>query len=467
VRTIHVVPSRLAALVTNYDMLGPGFAPEGGDGLTTYTILDAGRGALIGELLELASANSARFDRMAAAEAARRLLIEEFGLKDSELERTGFDASRYEQYGIALLPYASRDPELTALAALVVPELINVNDARGYLEGYAGEEQPTEEARAMLLAGLAGMGDDVLEQLQAMAADPPSDKAALWIAIGLAAVGDENGARAMERDLLTAHGQRFGPWVRLAVGTGLDDTNDATRLLLLLTSKLGDSIARDVDRYLQDHPTEERSLALEELSYLRGALDRLPKAAGTFAWTVDGERHEVKLDRGRAFNLVLTAAQRRTLVLEPLAGTLAVVTSWTGLGADLPSGGQATITRTVTPADNASEDQLVRVRIHVAWGSQATNGCWQITDVAPSGLVPVEHSYAWPDADIPAYTAWPYAIDGQRASWCATRDSVVDDYEYVARVVSPGTYRWEPAIIQSVAAPEVGMATGAFTFTIR
>jgi hypothetical protein len=189
--------------------------------------------------------------------------------------------------------------------------------------------------------------------------------------------------------------------------------------------------------------------------------------AGRFAWTVDGERHEVELDRGRAYTIVLTAAQHRTLELERIAGTLAVVTSWTGLGEELPSGGAASITRTVTPSDNAAEDRLVRVHIHVSWGSQATNGCWQITDLAPSGLVPIQRSYSWPDADIPAYTSWPYAIDGQRVSWCAWRDDPIRDFEYVARVVSPGTYRWEPAIIQSVAAPEIGMATNAFTFTIK
>ncbi|MES1239509.1 MAG: hypothetical protein ABUL57_01465, partial [Chloroflexota bacterium] len=215
-------------------------------------------------------------------------------------------------------------------------------------------------------------------------------------------------------------------------------------------------------------PTEERALALEQLAYLRGALDRLPKAAGTFAWTVDGERHEVQLDRGRAFNLVLTAAQRRTLVLEPLAGKLAVATSWTGLGAELPTGGQASITRVVTPADNATEGKLVRVHFHVSFGGQATtSGCWQITDLAPSGLVPVEHSFAWPDGEIGPHIGRPYAIDGQRVSFCASPGFDTRDFEYLARVVSPGTYAWEPAIIQSVAAPEVGMATSAFTFTIR
>jgi alpha-2-macroglobulin len=319
----------------------------------------------------------------------------------------------------------------------------------------------------MVLAGLAGLGDDVLVELRALIGQPGSLRASLWIAIGLAAVGDENGARALERELLTTHGQQFGPWVRLQVGASIDETDDAARLLLMLSSRLGEPFARDIARYLADHPTKEHSLALERLAYLRASLDRLPHGAGRFAWSIDGERHEVELEPGGAFTLVLTAPQRRTFALEPVAGKLSVVTAWTGLGADLPSGGPVTITRTITPGTNAPDDRLVRVHIRITFGALATAGCWQITDLAPSGLVPIERRSDWPEADIASGISAPYSIDAQRVSWCASPKWQERGFGYVARVVSPGTYRWEPAIIQSVDAPEVGAATDGFTFTIR
>jgi hypothetical protein len=466
-RTIHVVPSRLAAIVTRYDMLTASFSPRGGDGLTSYTIVDAGRGALISDLRALAESDSARFDKGAAAEVARRILIDEYGFSESEVPSTGFDAARYEQYGMALLPYASRDPELSALAALIVPGLINEDELREYLRNDAGADGSPEETQAMVLAGLAGLGEDVLEDLHARAAEPRSIRESLWLAIGLAAVGDEDGARAIERELLAADGQRFGPWVRLGVGTSLDDTLDASRLLLVLTARLGDPIARDVRRYLADHPSRERSLALEELAYIQSSLDRLPRGAGRVAWTADGERHVVELEPGGAFTLVLTPAQRATLALESLAGELAVVTSWTGSGSDVPTGGPVTISRVVSPATNAPADQLVRIRITVAFKAGASSGCWQITDLAPSGLVPIERNWAWPDAEIGPYIEGPYRIDGQRVEFCAYTGSRQREFQYVARVVSPGTYTWEPAVIQSVDAPELGAATGQFTFTIN
>ena len=101
---------------------------------------------------------------------------------------------------------------------------------------------------------------------------------------------------------------------------------------------------------------------------------------------------------------------------------------------------------------------------------QAPDGCWQITDLAPSGLAPIELEYAWPGGGHGENSPW--SIEGQRVSWCAypKRPDRLDPdrtFSYLARVVSPGTYLWEQALIQSDAAPEVGFATGQFRFTIE
>jgi hypothetical protein len=37
---------------------------------------------------------------------------------------------------------------------------------------------------------------------------------------------------------------------------------------------------------------------------------------------------------------------------------------------------------------------------------------------------------------------------------------------YSARVVTPGTYTWEPAVIQSVTAPSIGSSTPVISYTI-
>ncbi len=472
VRVVRVVPSRLAGINTRYDLLDAGYEPPGGEGLTHYLVVDAGRGSLVPLLEELAWTRSARFDRALAAEAARQLLIDEFGFDPTTLPETGFDSSAYDHGLVALLPYGSGDLELTALAALVAPDDVSPDGLRARLgrddDGEDGGPL-TREARIIALAGLAALGDDVLAELRTMASEPLTVRERLWLALGIAASGDENGARAIERALLDTHGQRLGPWVRLEVGHSIEDTLEAAGLLLVLSARLGEPFGRDVARYLADHPSRERSFALQELAYAQSVAERSPRTATRFAWTVAGARHEVDLAPGRSFTVVLSAAQRQGFRLEPLAGELAVVSSWEGDLDPMPGGTLARIARSVTPAGDVAEDALVRVSITVEFGRLATAGCWQITDLVPSGLVPLSYGEAeYEDEEDPSGSReWPYAIEGQRVSWCMSVDNPSRRVDYLARVVSPGTFTWEPAIIQAVDAPEIGAATEATTFRIR
>jgi hypothetical protein len=463
VRVVHVIPTRVAGLQTRYDALTAAYLPPGGEGLTRYLVVDAGRGSLIPLLDGLAAAESARFDRAFAAELARGLLVDEYGVDPATLPASTFDVSRYQRGAVALLPYSSGDLELTALAALVAPERIDGSQAREWLEEEGGSSLSTREREIVGLAMRAALGDDILDELRSFAPAELTIREQLWLALGFAAGGDENAARAIERQLLEAHGQRFGPWVRLEVGSSLENTLEAAGLLLILSSRLGEAIAPDVARYLADHPSRERSFALQQLAYARAMLERLPRAAARFAWTVAGERHEVELGPGEAYPLVLTEAQRAGLRLEPLAGQLAIVATWTSADTPAPSGDQVTIRRTITPAGDAPDDHLVRVVITVSFGTFATNGCWQITDLAPSGLAPLARSRYWDQQGA----IGPYAIDGQRVSWCAFPRDPERTFAYVARVVTPGTYIWEPAVIRAADAPEIGATTPGLTYRIK
>jgi hypothetical protein len=448
IRFINVIPSRLEALVAHYDALSGDFVPRGGDGLTTYTISDAGRGSLIRLLAELAHARSGRFDRLAAAAAARQILIDDLGFTEAELPSVDFDAGEFEKDGISLLRYSSRDPELSAMAALLVPGSIDAAVVRRYLVNLNENAHTTREVQIMVLAARAGLGDDVLTGLRAMAEDDLTIRERLWLALGLAAVGDENGARDIERALLDEHGERFGPWVRLRVGNDLIDTESATRLLLVLSARLGEPFAPDVAAYLSDQVTGERSVALEMLGYAKAMLERMPRTATRFAWTLGGQRHEERLRPGGSMTIVVTPEQRATFRLEPVEGQVGVVTTYRSPDTDLPAGNLVTISRTITPGPIVDENQLVHVVITATFSAQATDECWRVTDVVPSGLAPV----GW----------W----GGQQVSACISSDDP-DPITYTARVVSPGTYTWEPAIIQSPAAPEVGDATPPLEFRIR
>lgn len=473
VRIVRVLPSRLGRIDSRQEALGAGFSAQGGDGLTTFVVTDAGRGALLSVLNDLASSSGARFDASLAADLAGEALVREFGVSQQQLPPSGFDASRYENPGIALLPYGSADLFVSARAALVAPERLDATMLRVALQGWRDDEHATRERRIVALAGLAGLGDDVLAALRNADDGSLTIREQLWLGLGLLASGDEPAARTLERAVLQAHGQRLGPWVRLETGSSLEDSLAASALLLQLAGGLGDPLAADVSAYLTNQRSLDTLFSLEQVAYARASLARLPRVAARFAWTLSGQRHEVTLEPGGSFSLPLTATQRRDLKLEPLSGQLVVSSSWlaAATAADLPADPAITISRTISPAGSGTESTLVHVRLDVSFGASAPKGCYQVTDLLPSGLAPLAALDDGQSQDAgPERTRvlMPYEAIGQRVSWCVDpTDGTSQTLGYAARVVSPGTYRWEPAVAQFGTAPTLGAATAEETYTIR
>lgn len=259
----------------------------------------------------------------------------------------------------------------------------------------------------------------------------------------------------------------------------VDEINDLTALMLLLAGSLGDPVAARLSSYLADNARPDQLYVLEQLGYARASLDRLPKAAGRFAWTVYGKRQEVQLEPGGSFSLSLTAAQVASFRLEPIAGQLRVASLWQGpiSTSTFSNGAGITLTREVAPAGSTAADQLVTVTLTLKVGRNAPYGCYRVTDTAPSGLAPLSVTASWPEDDgsgtdpNAATTLRPYQVDGQRVVWCATYGPKspleLATLSYRARVVSPGTYSWEPAIVQLESAPTVGAMTAPSAYEIR
>jgi len=469
-RVLRVVPTRLRALETSYDAVPATLEPPGGDGMTTYVVTDAGRGALMPVLQDLAWTSSARFDASLAADMARALLTEEFAVPEADLPPAGFAGMHgHPPEGFALLPYASADLFLTARTALVAPDRVPVDFVRSALRTEA-DDGASRERRIVALAGLAGIGDDILDELRALESDDLTLRERAWLALGYQAGGDEEAAREIERSILGEHGQRLGPWVRLADGTSTPESAEVTASLLLLAAELRDPIAADIARYLLDNPSSEYLAVLEQIGFARSAIEWLPRQEARFAWTVDGERHEETIEPGQTFTLRLTADQRRSFLVERLDGDVMVASSWARAAdpTDLPADPSVSIERTVSPADQAPADDLVRVTLNVTFADGAPAGCYQVTDLVPSGLAPVVTPVGqWWDGGGGPRVIGPYAVEGQQVSWCVD-PGMTDPIRlgYSARVVTPGTYRWEPAVIQSVAAPSVGSSTQVVSYTI-
>jgi hypothetical protein len=170
-----------------------------------------------------------------------------------------------------------------------------------------------------------------------------------------------------------------------------------------------------------------------------------------FSYMLDGQRKEAALDAGRSLTLSLTSAELAALDTQRFDGDVGIATFFETPfdPASVARDPDVSIARTIdVDGGGISEGDLVQIRLDYDIGPQALDGCYQITDLAPSGLRPVSRTirpYDSGQGDV----LYPYLIDGQRVSFCAYRSDVYHPAAYWARVVTKGDYAVEPAIIQS------------------
>jgi hypothetical protein len=478
-RRFTVVDSRLARTRTDYVDLAAGVRLEGGNGPTTVVLSDAGVGRHLTLLAGLASEGGARLDQALAADLAASLLTARFGSAAGIQPIGAFASDRYQTRdgGLALLPYGSSQLELSALVAIVAPEKVEASRLRSYLEDIRATPAETRERQMYALAGLAGLSAPVLPAIQAAAANPDlTVREKLVIGIGAAALGDAATARSIAASLTRDHREGVGQQARLRVGESAGDMTEATALMAVLSAAVGDPNAASYWAYVQANPSVDQLHVLHAVAYVERTLDRLAARPASFAYTLDGAREVVELGPGESFELTLTAAQRASLKLETLTGAVGVTTSWREpiAAASFEADPDITMSRSITPGKVIGSADLVRVDLTVKFGSKAPKGCHQVIDLLPSGLVAVGSLAAWIDPDSEQQapepgTAMPYAQTGQRVFFCAEPYGKAGriTLRYYARVVTPGTFVWEPAVLESKSGPNRAAITPQVEISIR
>ena len=411
---------------------------------------------------------------------AGRLLIDQFGRAPASLAPLGFDPSTYpfeaegdpQVRGVALLPWSSPDPWLAARVALMAPDALHREDLAAALRATWRSSTTKRDLAVASLAGLAGLGEPVLDDLAAAAAEPDlTTLERLYLGLAYAAAGDQPSAIAIERDLLRQHGEGLGAWVRLN-GTDPEATLEATSLLAVLAAELGDPLAIGLARFVIDNPSAESVHDLDLAAWAGHVVEHTPAAAASFAYKVDGVRTAVELKAGQAFSLTLTEAQRSTLRLEPGSGVVGVTVE--GRVAVAPSTltphASLTLTR-AEPTGTVSPDRIVVVDLTATFADGAAAGCYDVTELVPSGLAPLVDdgsggSEDGADADI----AWPTSVVGQEVRFCAANEARTGHtarLRYRARIVNEGSFTWEPAVMQLPDAPELIAVTPATTVTVQ
>jgi uncharacterized protein YfaS (alpha-2-macroglobulin family) len=415
---------------------------------------------------------SSRVDALIGRTWASRLLVEHFAVAAPATEP---DPSVYQQAdgGLALLPYGSSDLYLSALAARagVAPR----EPLRDYLRNMSMSGIESAERQAMALMGLGAMGEPVLLDVQQLLnMRDLSEMTRLYLGLAALSLGDQLSAQQAWQSLEPRVKELDGV-ARLEIGDDNEQYLHATALGATLALAVDEVKAWRLFTFVQRNFAQERLLTLEQLWYVASALPNTSSEALEVSFNSEGKVEQRSLRVGETIRLDVADGQLHNLGLQVTKGEAQVVTQSqesleTAAGAPAPG---ITVSRRYLvdgkePVAIKSSDTIL-VQITVAIDNRGVDGCYIVTDHLPAGMHATNLRFqpAAQNASSPgSFVIRPFAVDGQRVLFCASKSLPSVRYEYYARVSSPGTFQAAPVVVQSAAAPALYATSTATVLTI-
>lgn len=471
-RKLSVVDSYFTAVESKTYVGKPGLTiSNDAAGLTTLMFGSAGRDALYGELRSLRHSWGKRLDQRGSTVAASRLLESYFGEK-SELSDMNLGAYQSGNGGMQLLPYSSDDLELSAVAAHLLDDVsVDVGTLRTYLAASIRDGKTDVHRAARALYGLSAFHEPVLVKLQQLRRERSLDLAdKAFVALALDTLGAKEEARQVfEEDIRPAiKSQRSYAYVSGLKG---DDTITTTALVAALAASLEEPGHAKLAAYAMDNHPKETLANFELLTYVKKVLPALDPQEVSFAYELRGKTERKTLHKGEHFSLTLSKQDLATFRLAEVTGTLGVSATYeiATAPAAMAKSNDIRLTRSYEVGDvmrtEFKEGDLVRVRLNPQYERMAPKGAYQIVDHAPSGLRPVDQeSFRYYSGDRRVY---PSEIDGQKVTFIVDPEYRSAPIYYMARVVSKGTYKAEPALLQSLRSLDVSTLSNEDAITVK
>lgn len=479
-RSITVSDSRLVAAKQKYYDLAPELKIEGNPtGRTEIMFTDKERGRFYSQLSELAWTPGDRVDQKLSRVLSTDLKKKYFG---EDIQTENFDGKIYqlEDGSISLLPYSDADLSLSVQIAALAPAYFDEESLKNYFYTVYNSQTSTGEEVGLSLWGLAALGEPVLIPIQHFAtlADL-SVKARLYGALAANNLGDKESARRIYIDLLEKNGENFDYYVRLKSGEDDSVNLQITALAAILAGGLDDPYRDRLWNYVNDRYSNEVLTNLEKLLYISKSLPTLRAGASGFTLQVAGRTEQIKIENGGHHKISVTPEELGQIKFSDLQGSIGVVSFFTQA---VTEGNRGIVNPALsvqrqyfvngTPATTFAENSLVEVHLNLGIQNDLPGEDYQVTDLLPSGLKIVTNPYLR-GRSYDYCVRYPYEVDGQSVkfyvgkSWLnSPQNSCGGFYKYYARVISPGTYTAEPALIESLRGSDIKNYSASDQITI-
>jgi len=443
-------------------------------GYTTLAFSSYGQGRLYNELKSLTCQCGLRIDQKGASIIATNLLNTYFAEKNDKLD---FQASKYQSYtgGLQLLPYSSDDLELSAITAnLFNDSTFDKNALKNYFTQSLNDKKSDISRIVRALYGLSSFKEPVLTKIENIKNDKAlTSEDRVFVALALDSIGAKEEARSY-------YIEKIKPLIENKIsysyisGLNNDNTIITTALTAALTAKIDEPESAALALYVEQNHPRETLENFERLLYIKSILPKLSSEEISFTYNVGGNEEVKTLKNGEIFNLTLSPQEMSSFALSKVKGNLGIVASYEqeSSPSKIIKDSNLSLTRiyevnnTNNSAKEFKEGDLVKVRLIPSFNTNSLDGAYQIVDYLPSGLRPADEEATYGYDSYYGYRIYPTEISDQKVTFIIGKNSTSPIY-YYARVVSKGTYKAEPAILQSLRSLESTTISNEDTITIK
>ena len=464
-RTLNIVESHARRLELQNVEAAPGKSlPEADAPETVVTFVAGGRGSYLSQVYELAWGDYPRADAVIAQRLANRWLKDYFGRNEVLADDAALQAAftDYIDYSgaIRLKQYGSADIELTSEIAATAPELLDSKSMAHALWTTLDNKASSRVVQVSALAGLAALGEPVLNELDRMAVVTDlTVQERLVLARGMEAAGNRESARVLLEQILgtaTVNDQLMSIEVSKEKRENIEATADAAALAM----RLADTRAEKLMNYVKTNWSDDAFPVLAKARFVKAGLATAVDRDIRLMYSFGTDQHELVFNETRsAHELVFTREELKNFRVTSVDGPvdMSYVRLVPGRAASTPG---LSIKRSYAIADNAQtttpwkEGDRIKITLEASWDANAQDGCYTVRDYLPANMRAI---FSWGYDGPDNYPGMSYLAKGTatNADFIVCKDTKPVKIEYTARIIGRGSYVAEAPMMQHLDAPSI------------
>ena len=460
----EVLPGFIEQQVTRYDTLtGDIEFPEIKWPATVYFFNENVKSYYC-DLIDLARSYGKRIDQVIVREQARSLLREYFGSSwQSSVSETDLSGYQFSNGGIALLPYDSANPVLTAKICSLSYSGFNYDRMKNYFYRTLESNISTSTDIAAAYWGLAILREPVLSQLDDLAQSPGlllADR--LYIGLAYAWLGDIDSAAEIYNKII--ENNLAEDTLRAFINApdekyDSDDIQEATSLCALLSGKMGVPERQKLFEYVSNMCANDILTGAMRLMFIKDGLKNVSMES-SFTYEIDGKKEFVKITGIGTYRMVLTAERIKKIKFSDIKGKITVATVYTApIGVFSDSDIRLSILKNYLDKDKKYSTEFktsdyIKVVLNVRFLPTMPAGYYIVEDYLPASFKYVSYNYQLSWTLFDGNRVWyPHEIFGQKVSFCIYHNNkgpLNRTIEYYVRVINPGEYTAESAAVYNL-----------------